>query len=104
MVMALTVPLEVFLEPGVQLKIGDDQPRVYQYRTCTEVGCSTVIPVDDQMLASLAKAQVASVVVAAPQDGKGVELALSMKGYAEAWRDFQNNEAKHKSWWRRLWS
>ena len=25
-------------------------------------------------------------------------------GYAEAYKAFQSNEAKRKSWWRRLWS
>jgi invasion protein IalB len=104
LVMAVTVPLEVFLEPGLGLKIGDDQVRVYQYKTCTEAGCSAVIPVDDAILASLEKAQDAGVVVASPQDGKAVELPFTMKGYAEAWKLFRNNDAKHKSWWRRLWS
>lgn len=102
--MAVTVPLEVFLEPGIGLKVGDDQVRVYQYKTCTEAGCSAIIPVDDALLASLAKAQDAGVVVASPQDGKAVELPFAMKGYSEAWKMFQSNEAKHQSWWRRLWS
>lgn len=102
-VLAVTVPLEVLLEPGMGLKIGDDQPRVYQYKTCTEEGCLAVIPVDDQIETSLAKATDAGVIVAG-QDGKGVALPFSMKGYVEARHAFLNNEAKRKSWWRRLWS
>ena len=43
-VIALTVPLQVLLEPGLGLKIGDDQVRVFQYKTCTEGGCLSVIP------------------------------------------------------------
>jgi invasion protein IalB len=103
LVMAVTVPLQVYLVPGMGLKIGDDQVRVYQYKTCTEDGCLTIVPVDDQILASLDKAQNAGVVVASPQDGKAVELTFSMKGYAEAFKAFRNNEAWRKSWWRRLW-
>ena len=102
-VLAVTVPLEVLLEPGMGLKIGEDQPRIYQYKTCTEEGCLAVIPVDDQIEKSLGKASDAGVIVAG-QDGKAVELPFSMKGYAEARHAFLNNEAKRKSWWRRLWS
>jgi invasion protein IalB len=102
-VLAVTVPLEVLLEPGMGLKFGSDQPRVYQYKTCTEEGCLTVIPVDDQIEQSLAKTTDASIIVAG-QDGKAVELPFSMKGYVEARHTFLSNEAKRKSWWRRLWS
>jgi len=102
-VLAITVPLEVLLIPGMGLKIGGDQPRVFQYKTCTEEGCLTVIPIDDQLEQALAKAPDAGVIVAG-QDGKGVELPFSMKGYVEARHAFLSNEAKRKSWWRRLWS
>ena len=103
MILAVTVPLQVLLEPGMGLKIGDDQIRVSQYKTCTEEGCLSIIPVNDQLGASFAKAQQAGVVVAQP-DGKAVELPFSMKGYGEAYKAFLSNEAKRKSWWRRLWS
>ncbi len=102
-VLAVTVPLEVLLMPGIGLKFGSDQPRVYQYKTCTQEGCITVIPVDDQLEQTLAKTSDAGILVAG-QDGKAVELPFSMKGYAEARQAFLSNEAKRKSWWRRLWS
>ncbi len=103
LVLAVTVPLQVLLEPGLGLKLGDDKMRVYQYKTCTEEGCLSVIPVTDELEAAFAKAQQSSVAVAQP-DGKGVELPFSMKGYGEAYAAFQSNEAKRKSWWRRIWS
>jgi invasion protein IalB len=102
-VLAVTVPLEVLLQPGIGIKFGSDQPRVYQYRTCTQEGCVTIIPVDDQMEQALAKTSDAGIIVAA-QNGKAVELPFSMKGYVDARHAFLNNEAKRKSWWRRLWS
>jgi len=102
-VIALTVPLQVLLEPGLGLKIGDDQVRVFQYKTCTESGCVSVIPVNDQIEAALDKSDKVGVVVAQP-DGKAVELPFSMKGYAVAYAAFLSSEAKRKSWWRRLWS
>jgi invasion protein IalB len=103
MVLAVTVPLQVLLEPGLGLKLGDDEIRAFQYKTCTQEGCISVIPMNDQLEAAFAKAQQAGVAVVQP-DGKGVDLPLAMKGYIEAREAFQSNEAKRKSWWRRLWS
>jgi invasion protein IalB len=103
MILAVTVPLQVLLEPGLGLKIGDDKIRVFQYKTCTEEGCLSIIPVNAELDEVLAKAQQANVAVVQP-DGKAVELPFSMKGYGEAYKAFQSNEAKRKSWWRRLWS
>lgn len=102
-ILAVTVPLEVLLQPGIGLKFGSDQPRVYQYKTCTQEGCVAIIPVDEQFEQALAKTTDAGIVVAA-QNGKAVELPFSMKGYAESRHAFLNFEAKRKSWWRRLWS
>ena len=103
MIVAVTVPLQVLLEPGMGLKIGSDQVRVYQYKTCTEEGCLSLVPMDDQVEAALSKAQNASVVVARP-DGKAVEIPFSLKGYTDAYDMFLSNAAKRNSWWRRLWS
>jgi len=102
-IIAMTVPLQVLLEPGLGLKIGDDQVRVFQFKTCTEEGCLSVIPIDDKIEAALDKSNKFGVVVAQP-NGKAVELPFSMKGYAVAYSAFLSNEAKRKSWWRRLWS
>jgi len=102
-VLAITVPLDVLLEPGMGLKLGNDQVRVFQYRTCTEEGCVAVIPVDDQIEGAFGKVQDAGIAVA-QLNGKAVELPFSMKGYVEARKAFLSNEAKRGSWWRRLWS
>jgi invasion protein IalB len=103
LILAVTVPLQVLLEPGMGLKIGDDQMRVFQYKTCTEEGCLSIIPVNDQIETALVNAKEAGIAVAQP-NGKAVELPFSMNGYVEAYKAFLSNEAKRKSWWRRLWS
>ena len=104
LVLAVTMPLDVLLEPGMGLKFGNEDIRAYQFKTCTEEGCVAVIPADAQLLASLDKAQEASVVVVAQQNAKTVAIPFSMKGYAEARKAFLDKEAKRSSWWRRLWS
>ncbi|MDE2183221.1 MAG: invasion associated locus B family protein [Alphaproteobacteria bacterium] len=101
-VLAVTVPLNVLLEPGLGLKLGGDQVRVFQYKTCTEEGCLSVIPIDAQMEKTLATVSDAGIAVAG-RDGKAVELPFSTKGFAEARKAFLNNEAKRASWWRRVW-
>jgi invasion protein IalB len=103
MVLAVTVPLQVLLEPGIGLKIGDDQVRTFQYKTCTEQGCLSVIPLNDELEAGFAKAQQAGVAVTLP-GGKAVELPFSMKGYGDALKAFLSNDERRKSWWRRIWS
>ena len=96
-VLAVTVPIDVFLEPGMGLRLGTDQVRVFQYKTCTEEGCLAVIPLDDQLIASLDKATDASVEVVAQQTSKAVALPFSTKGYSEARKAFLGNEAKRNS-------
>lgn len=103
MVLIVTVPLNVLLEPGLGLKLGADDIKVYQYQTCTQAGCTAVIPVDKQMQKTFINAQVAEIAVAG-RDGKAVPLQFSTKGLSEAYGAYRNNEAKHSSWWWRLWS
>jgi invasion protein IalB len=101
-VLAVTVPLNVLLEPGLGLKIGDAQIKVYQFKTCTEEGCLSIIPMDAAMEKSLAGATEAGIAVAG-RDGKAVELPFSTKGFADARKAFLGNDANRASWWRRLW-
>ena len=103
MVLGVTVPLNVLLEPGLGLKLGADDMKVYQYKTCTQGGCTAVIPVDKDTLKTFLGAQVAEVTVVG-RDGKSVPLPVSMKGLPEAYSAYRNSEAKHSSWWWRLWS
>lgn len=101
-VLAVSVPLNVLLEPGIGLKFGNEL-KTYQYKTCTEAGCIALIPYDDQLEASLKSPGDASINVAR-LDGKTVQLPFSTKGYSEARKAFGHFEAKRSSWWWRLWS
>jgi invasion protein IalB len=103
MVLAVTVPLGVLLEPGVGMKLGADDMKVYQYKTCTQSGCIAVIPVNDDMLKTIKNAQVAELAVVG-RDGKAVPLPFSIKGFTDAYDSYSNSEARHSSWWWRLWS
>jgi len=101
-VLAVSVPLNVLLEPGVGLKFGNEV-KTYQYKTCTEGGCIAIVPYDDALQASIEKGGDAAINVAR-LDGKTIELPFSTKGFTDARRAFVHFDAKRSSWWWRLWS
>jgi len=101
-VLAVSVPLNVLLEPGVGLKFGNEV-KTYQYKTCTQGGCIAVIPYDDQLENTIENAGDAAISVAR-LDGKSVELPFSTKGFADARRAFAHFDARRASWWWSLWS
>jgi len=100
--LVISVPLTVLIPPGVGLQIGSDT-KTYPYQTCIATGCVSVVPVDDKLLKSLDSASSLAIVVTA-QNGRSVSLPVSVKGYGDARKVFNNTEAKRHSWWRRLWS
>ena len=101
-VLAISVPLNVLLEPGIGLKFGNEL-KTYQYKTCTEAGCIAIVPFDEKIESSIVGASDAALSVAR-LDGKTVQLPFSTKGFAEARRAYVRFDAKHSSWWWRLWS
>jgi invasion protein IalB len=101
-VLAVNVPLNVLLEPGIGLKFGNDM-KTYQYKTCLEGGCVAMVPVDAQLEKTIVGTSDAAVSVAR-LDGKTVQLPFSTKGFAEARKAYKTFDAKRSSWWWRLWS
>jgi invasion protein IalB len=101
-VLAVSVPLNVLLEPGLGLKLGNDV-KMYQYKTCLEGGCITTIPYDESLEKLVASSSDAAITVAG-LDGKSVQLPFSTKGFVEARKAYKNFDAKRSSWWWRLWS
>jgi invasion protein IalB len=99
--LGLTLPLGVALPPGVGLSLGTDKPSVFGFRTCNQVGCIAVTPLDDKMLASFDAAKDAKVLVAG-LDGKVVAIPISFKGYGDAKRAYQSSEVRRTSWFWRL--
>lgn len=100
--LVISVPLTVLIPPGVGLQIGSDT-KTYPYQTCVSTGCVSIVKVDDALLKSLDGASSMALVVTA-QNGRSVSLPVSVKGYSEARKVFNNIEARRHSWWRRLWS
>jgi len=101
-VLAVNVPLNVLLDPGIGLKFGNDN-KTYPFKTCLEGGCVAMVPVDDQLEKTIAGTSDAAISVAR-LDGKTVQLPFSTKGFAEARKAYKSFDAKRSSWWWRLWS
>jgi invasion protein IalB len=103
--LAVTLPLSVYLMPGMALGIGSDPPKPYHYDTCTLQGCVTAVTVDDKLLASLRSAKKATLEFAIPnKDNKPVGLTVSIDGFDKADDAFAHDEALRHSWFWRLWS
>ena len=103
--LAVTVPLSVFLQPGMALTIGSDPARPYRYDTCTIQGCVAAIPLDDKMIASLRSAKQAKLEFAIPsKDNKPYAVTFPLDGFVDADDAFLSDESMRRSWWRRLWS
>jgi invasion protein IalB len=113
----LTLPLGVALEPGVGLTFDSDtdaeskdpkapkQPMITaKYRTCTQQGCIVDIPIDDKLQAQLDGDKDGRLVFVGANDTKPIAVPLSLKGYAAAKRAYYSNEAKRSSWFWRMWS
>ena len=99
----VSVPLGVTaLEAGLSVKVGSDV-KSGSYRYCQENGCLATLPIDDKFTKSLVDTSDVAVNVSR-LDNKVVAVPVSTKGYREAYKAYKNSEAKHASWWWRLWS
>jgi invasion protein IalB len=101
--LVITTPLGVLIEPGVTLKLDSDQQKPYAFKTCVPDGCVAMAPFDSKLAGQFKDATDAALTVAAPPDGKTIDITFSTKGFAEAYRAYRNGEAKHNSWFWRLW-
>ncbi|HVV26439.1 MAG TPA: invasion associated locus B family protein [Rhizomicrobium sp.] len=98
-----TLPYGVALEAGMGLVIGKEPVKIYQYRTCNQIGCIATAPFDEKLAASLKGASDGRIMFA-NLEGKPVGVPLSFKGYTAALGAWQSNDAKRHSWFWRLWS
>jgi invasion protein IalB len=102
--MDITMFLGVALEPGVGLSVGTDKAHTVQYRTCTQQGCIADIPIDDKLQASLDAGKDVKLVFGVVNNDKLIGMPLTLKGYGDAKRTYNREEAKRGSWFWRMWS
>lgn len=101
--LVMTVPLGVLLRPGLGFRLAGEAVKTVPYATCDAGGCSAVLPFDAKMKDAMLNAQDAAFVITTPQDRNGVDVAFSMKRFAEVYKAYKTGEAKRKHLWWRLW-
>ena len=83
-VMVFTTPLGVALEAGVQMQIGESgQMTKANYKICIVNGCRASLLLDDATLAAMETGETMFVAFGNAQ-GKGIKLAVSLKGFKAA--------------------
>jgi invasion protein IalB len=97
---AIVVPVNVLLPPGLGLRINDGPPKKIAYKTCDQNGCIASLAADETLYNAIAGAAQISVVVTS-LDGKSVQIALSPKGLNNGTRGMSEAEGKRHSWLRR---
>jgi invasion protein IalB len=103
--LAITLPLNVLIMPGMAMTVGSDPVRNFHYDTCLNQGCITAINLDAKLMASLSAAKQAKIDFAMPtKDRKPLSFTFSIAGFSDAHNAVERDEAMRHSWWRRLWS
>jgi invasion protein IalB len=84
-VLAFMLPPNVNLEQGLALKLGNTDPKLYKYRTCTATGCISVTPIDDKTVDSIVAAdKVTLMSMSAVAGANRQDLDVSRKGFNAA--------------------
>lgn len=100
---ALTVPLNVLIEPGVGLQIGKEPVKTFKMRTCNTVGCVATAPLTPEILDALRSGTETriSFTGAQPND-KPQSLAVSFNGFRAAHGAYKSGNSRRDSWFWRL--
>jgi invasion protein IalB len=81
-----SVPSGVLIQPGVEVKIGEREPRKLGYSLCQPDHCESVLPLDDLMIKSLSAAPTTDVTIYAV-NGAAAKFTVNMKGFTQALGD-----------------
>ncbi len=102
LILAVTLPYEVLLEPGVGLSLNGGPVEVYQFRTCNTLGCIMTVPVTDELQANLEKSDNGRLIYAG-LDAQTKGIDFPMHGFGDALAALKWGDAKRGSLWWRLW-
>lgn len=88
-IVLLTVPLNVFLKPGITMQIDSGKRNVFGFEICNEEGCHTGIPLSTDLLNALKAGLIARLTYL---DANGVEITLpiDLRGFSKSWTELNN--------------
>ena len=81
--MLISVPLGIFLKPGLSLRVDSGRAEVHAFEVCDENGCHAGLRLDDALLTALRRGRVA---VVGFEDSlrRPVQLPVSLTGFTAA--------------------
>ncbi len=82
----LTLPLGIFLPPGVVLKVDEGQQYDAPIKICTAKGCDAGIPLDDELLWLMKAGLVARVAFMDGTARNQITVPVSLAGFSAAFR------------------
>jgi invasion protein IalB len=83
LLMEITTPVDVLIQPGLQFGIGDGAAQSFPYLSCGADGCVTRIRPDAQLLKDLHQAETVKLTIVTPT-GKSLVISLKVTGIAES--------------------
>lgn len=88
-ILLASVPLNVFLKPGLSLSIDEGRSQTYAFEICNADGCHTGIPLDNDNIAALKRGLYARFSFL---DAGGLEITLpiDLSGFTKSWDELTN--------------
>ena len=83
LLMEITTPVDVLIQPGLQMGMGDGAARSFPYLSCAPSGCLTRISPDAPMLEALRKAEIVKLSIATTA-GKTITFSIKITGIADS--------------------
>jgi invasion protein IalB len=101
---AFMLPHDVLLDAGVGVQVGKEAVKVFQYRTCNDVGCIAIVPLEPEMKSALrSNTETKISFTGAQPNSKAQTLTVSFKGFNSALSAYERGESRRTSaFWRIL--
>lgn len=87
--MLASVPLNVFLKPGLSMQIDSKRAETYGFEICNEEGCHVGVPLDADKLSALKRGLFARFTY---RDATGLDITLpvDLSGFTASWEALQD--------------
>jgi invasion protein IalB len=101
-VLALVLPLGTLLEQGVALKLGNTDPKIYKFRTCTQAGCISVTPIDDKSVDAIGASDKVALMSMSVASQGALSTNVSLNGFKAARSAYLSGNRKRSNFFWRL--
>jgi len=100
-VLAVALPFDVLLQPGVGLSLGSGAVNTFPFTVCNENGCIAAVPLTADLRGALEGAE-EGVLSFVGLDGKNHGVKFTLRGFADGVHAYDVEEARRGAWWKRL--